>query len=125
MENFYIVDRYKTDSYNGCNQDRDLKCMTIYQNYKTNREVKMRQEQIEKFENIIKKEYSNISGIAVLKDGNCVYENYFNGCTKASRFHVYSVTKSIVSILLGIALDKGCLNSVEQKVLDFYPEYTI
>ena len=63
--------------------------------------------------------------MVVLKDGNTLYENYFNGCTANSRIHVYSVTKSIISILIGIAIDKGYIKSVNQKVLDFFPDYTV
>ena len=58
------------------------------------------------------------------KDGETVYERYFGGCTAESRLNVFSVTKSIVSILLGIALDRGCLRSIDQQVLEFFPEYT-
>ena len=85
----------------------------------------MKQEQIARLENIINKDYSNMAGMTILKDGKCVYENYYNGCTKASHIHIFSVTKSIISILFGIALDKGYIDSIEQKVLDFYPEYTV
>lgn len=35
------------------------------------------------------------------------------------------VTKSVVSLLLGTALDKGFLQSIDQPVLDFFPDYTI
>ncbi|MEI3065313.1 MAG: serine hydrolase [Oscillospiraceae bacterium] len=58
------------------------------------------------------------------EDGETVYERYFGGCTAESRLNVFSVTKSIVSILLGIALDRGCLGSIDQQVLEFFPEYT-
>lgn len=85
----------------------------------------MKQEQITRLENIINKDYSNMAGMTILKDGKSVYENYYNGHTKANRIHIFSVTKSIISILLGIALDKGCIDSIEQKVLEFYPEYTV
>ena len=85
----------------------------------------MRQEKIVKMEAAIAVDYNNIAGMVVLKDGKIVYENYFCGCTKESRIHVFSVTKSIVSILLGIALDKGYLDSIEREVLYFYPEYTV
>ena len=70
-------------------------------------------------------DYSNIAGMVVLKDGKTRYENYFNGCTADSRIHIYSVTKSIVSVLIGIALDKGYIKSVNQKVLYFFPDYTV
>lgn len=85
----------------------------------------MQKEQITKMENAIGKDYSNMAGMVIMKDGKAVYENYFNGCTEASRIHIYSVTKSILSILFGIAMDKGCIKSVNQKVLEFYPEYSI
>lgn len=85
----------------------------------------MKQEQIARLENIIHKDYSNMAGMAVFQNGKSVYENYYNGYTKDSRVHIFSVTKSIISILLGIALDKGYIDSIEQKVLQFYPEYTV
>lgn len=77
------------------------------------------------FENLIEKKYGNIAGIAVLREGRTVYENYYSGCTASSRIHVYSVTKSIVSILVGIAVDQGLIRSIDQKVLDFFPDYEV
>lgn len=85
----------------------------------------MKQEKIEKLENAISKDYSNIVGMVVMKNGKSVYEKYFNGCSADSRIHVFSVTKSILSILFGIAFDKGYIKSLDQKVLEFFPEYTV
>lgn len=85
----------------------------------------MNQEKIAEMERIIGTDYTNMAGMVIRKDGEAVYENYFHGCTQASRIHVSSVTKSILSILFGIALDKGYIGSVSQKVLDFYPEYMV
>lgn len=85
----------------------------------------MDQEKVKELEKIVSSKYSNIAGIVVLKNGKMQYENYFNGCTAASRIHVYSVAKSIISILIGIAVDKGYIKSIDQKVLDFFPDYTI
>ncbi len=85
----------------------------------------MDQAKIREMEKAIVRDYSNTAGIVVMKDGKLVYENYFSGCTQASRIHVFSVTKSIVSVLFGIALDKGLLDSIDRKVLDFYPDYTV
>lgn len=78
-----------------------------------------------KMEKIINSSYSNIGGIIALKNGKTLYENYFNNCTAASTFHVFSVTKSIISILIGIATDKGYIKSINQKVLDFFPDYEV
>lgn len=85
----------------------------------------MNQEKVRALEEKIKKDYSNVAGIVVLKEGKTLYENYFQGCTADSRIHVYSVTKSILSILIGIAIDKGDIKSVDQKVLEFFPDYTV
>ncbi|SDF40182.1 CubicO group peptidase, beta-lactamase class C family [Fontibacillus panacisegetis] len=85
----------------------------------------MNQEIVTELEKKINKDYSNIAGMVVLKDGKTRYENYFNECTAASRIHVYSVTKSMISILIGIAMDKGYIKSINQKVLDFFPDYIV
>jgi len=85
----------------------------------------MNQEKMIELEKTINNYYGNIAGIIVLKNGKTLYENYFNECTSASRIHVYSVSKSIISILIGIAMDKGYIKSINQKVLDFFPDYTV
>lgn len=78
-----------------------------------------------RMEKIINTSYKNIGGIIVNKSGKTVYENYYNGGTSETTFHVFSVTKSIISILIGIAIDKGYIQDMNQKVLDFFPEYTV
>ena len=78
-----------------------------------------------KMEKIINSSYNNIGGIVVRKKGKTVYEKYYNECTADSTFHVYSVTKSIISILIGIAIEKGYIKSIDQKVLDFFLDYPV
>lgn len=85
----------------------------------------MNQEKISELEKTIAAEYGNIGGMIVMKNGRTLYEHYFNGCTANSTLHVYSVTKSILSLLFGIAIDKGYLEGVHQKVLTFFPEYAV
>ncbi|WP_379140912.1 serine hydrolase domain-containing protein [Paenibacillus sp. sgz500992] len=72
---------------------------------------------------IIKSEYSNINGIVVVRNGYMAYENYYNGYGPEDTHHVASVTKSVISALVGIAIDAGYIRNVDQKVLDFFPEY--
>ena len=85
----------------------------------------MDQKRIRELEHTINTDYGNTTGVVVLKEGKLVYEKYFNRCTRESQVHVFSVTKSIISILIGIAVDKGYIQSIDQKVLDFFPEYTV
>ena len=78
-----------------------------------------------KLEQIIREKYGNTGAIIVQKNGVSVYEYYENECTKNSPFHVFSVTKSILSILIGIAIDKGYIKSIHQPILDFFPDYIV
>ncbi|WP_331654424.1 serine hydrolase domain-containing protein [Aminipila sp.] len=76
-------------------------------------------------EKVFKEKCKNTGAVIVQKNGVRVYEYYQNECTEHSPFHVFSVTKSILSILLGIAIDKGYIKSIDQPILDFFPDYTI
>ncbi|MFB6586890.1 serine hydrolase domain-containing protein [Bacillus thuringiensis] len=79
----------------------------------------------EKIDCIIKEEYENINGMLVVQKGNVVFENYYNGYSPDNAFHVASVTKTIISALIGICIDKGYIKSVDQKVIEFFPEYNV
>jgi len=80
---------------------------------------------ISDFETMITLEYSNIAGIVVFREGQKIYERYFDGYTSGDPLHIASVTKSIISTLIGIAIDKGYIKSINQKVLDFFPPYVV
>lgn len=85
----------------------------------------MNQEKRKELEKIIKSDYGNITGIIVRENGEKGYENYWNGYAADHAVHVYSVTKSVFSALIGIAIDQGRIRSVDQRVLDFFPDYTV
>ena len=67
--------------------------------------------------------YKNLKGIVVVRKKHIVFERYYQGCTSQEAQNVASVTKSVISALVGIAIDQGYLESAEQSVLDFFPEY--
>lgn len=62
-------------------------------------------------------------GLLVVKDGFLVAEDYFNGGSVDQKALLQSAAKSITSALVGVALDQGCLSSVDQKMMDFFPDY--
>ncbi|MBN2322104.1 MAG: serine hydrolase [Spirochaetes bacterium] len=64
----------------------------------------------------------NLYGLLVVKNGYLVAEGYFNEGSIEQKARLQSVTKSFTSALVGIALDQGCLSSVDQKMTDFFPE---
>ncbi|MBN2695808.1 serine hydrolase [bacterium] len=68
--------------------------------------------------------YRYVNAILILKDGNNVFERY-NGFEESYRFNIASVTKSFLSALIGVAIDKGFIKSVEEKVVDYFPEFKI
>ncbi len=61
----------------------------------------------EKLDLIIKEEYKNINGMLVVQRGNVVFENYYNDHGPDDAFHIASVTKTIISALIGLCVDKG------------------
>lgn len=70
----------------------------------------------------IKSEYSNINGIVVVRNGYIAYERYSHQYGPDDTHHIASVTKSIMSALIGIAIHAGYIKSVDQNVLDFFPD---
>ena len=62
-------------------------------------------------------------GIAIIRKGYIVGEGYFNDFTIQSRHESFSVAKSFSSALIGIAIDKGLIKDVDERVSDFYPEW--
>lgn len=85
----------------------------------------MRQYQWKSLDNLIRKEYHNMTGIVIAQGERCLYEQYYQGYRREDNVHVASVTKSILSMLIGIAIDQGAIIDVRQKVLDFFPEYVV
>ncbi|SHI65772.1 serine hydrolase domain-containing protein [Lutispora thermophila] len=65
----------------------------------------------------------NICEITVIKNGEIVLEDYWNGYEPGDTLNVMSVTKSVVALLVGIAIDQGLIKNVDQKVLDFFTDY--
>ena len=67
----------------------------------------------------------NIRQIVAYKDNVLEIEENYAGFTTSCTMNVMSVTKSITSLLIGIAIDKGQIKSVDDKVLDYFPDYKV
>ncbi|MFC2135411.1 serine hydrolase domain-containing protein [Bacteroidota bacterium] len=57
--------------------------------------------------------------LLVERNGVLVQEEYLNGYTAERFYDLRSVTKSIISILIGIAIDQGSINSVDETIEDY------
>jgi len=77
----------------------------------------------------------NIHSILLIKDNKLVFEEYFSGekfklgkytgeygFDRNDLHTLCSATKSFTSALLGIAIDKGYIKSIDETVFDFFPE---
>jgi CubicO group peptidase (beta-lactamase class C family) len=85
----------------------------------------LNQEKIKLIAWAVESDYCNIGGICVLKNNESVYENYFNGYRAEDFLHVTSVTKSVFSALVGIAIDRGFIKNIDQKIKAFFPDYKV
>jgi CubicO group peptidase (beta-lactamase class C family) len=67
--------------------------------------------------------YGNIHSLLVIENNELVVEQYYNGWEKEILHFIASNTKSFNSILIGIAIEQGKIKDVNQRILDFFPEF--
>ncbi len=65
---------------------------------------------------------SKTTAFLVVKDDQILYENYFDGYTKATDHPSFSVSKSFISALIGIAIEEGHISSLDDPIRDYLPE---
>lgn len=71
-------------------------------------------------EQFLERTYTN--ALLVIKDGRIVTEIYRNHTNDATRFIGWSMTKSIVSLLIGCAVQEGRIKSIDEPVARYLPE---
>jgi CubicO group peptidase (beta-lactamase class C family) len=59
----------------------------------------------------------------VIKNDSVLHESYFNNYNQNSLSNSFSAAKSIISLLVGIALDEGSIKSLDEPVYNYFPEY--
>lgn len=58
----------------------------------------------------------------VIQDDAIIYEQYFNGASRDSIVTSFSIAKSFVSTLIGLAIEDGYINSVDDPITAYLPE---
>lgn len=80
----------------------------------------MMQRNKEELHSFIAEQQPNICQIAAYKDGTEIYSDEWNHYKKDDACHVMSATKSIVALLVGIAIDQNLIENVNQPILSFF-----
>jgi len=70
------------------------------------------------------KSYS-IDSITIIRNGYMVADVYFDPFSKGQKHIIHSCTKSIMSALIGIAIDKGYIKNVDQPIVDIFTDREI
>ena len=74
-------------------------------------------------QDICEGKYGNVHSLLVIENNDLVIEQYYNDWKK-ERLHILaSNTKSFNSLLIGVAIEQGYIESVDQRMLEFFPEY--
>jgi len=68
-------------------------------------------------------QHGMVHSLLVVRSGELVVEEYFNGSHAEDVHTLQSVSKSVASALVGIAIDQGVLGSVQDRVLDYFPAW--
>ncbi len=70
----------------------------------------------------IDQEGLDLHSLLVIRHGAIVSETYYQTYHQDMPHELYSVTKSFISTLIGIAIDQGAIDGVEHLVLDYFPD---
>lgn len=73
----------------------------------------------------IEKKQPNICQISVLQNGQEIWVEAWNGYEKTDCTHIASATKSVFSLLIGIAIDNGLIGGVDDTVMSYFPDYRV
>ena len=80
---------------------------------------------LETLNTLVRDTQPNICQISVLRNGAEIYAHEWNGYARTDCAHVMSVTKSVMALLVGIAIDQGRIASPDDKVLAYFPDYPV
>ena len=89
----------------------------------TPEEQGMNSTELVKMLDYVRNEKINVNSIVIVRNGKTVLDAHFYPNRKEYIHDVASVTKTITSAIVGIAIDKGFIKNENQKVSEFFPEF--
>ena len=85
----------------------------------------------------LKETEANVHAVVIVRHGKLVFEQYFRGYDEpwgldagqhdfdaTTRHDMRSASKSVVSLLVGIAIDRKLIKSIDEPVVKFFPDYS-
>jgi CubicO group peptidase (beta-lactamase class C family) len=70
------------------------------------------------------KQHKGIFALLVARHGKLVFEHYYQGYQWRGGFEMYSITKSVTSALVGIAIHDKRFKNIDQRIAEFFPSWT-
>jgi CubicO group peptidase (beta-lactamase class C family) len=87
-------------------------------------EYQFNQEKIPELINKIEAgDFGKIHSLIIIQNDAVINERYFDGWHRHKLHELFSVTKSVTSALIGIAIEQGFIEGVDLKLIDLFPEY--
>lgn len=74
-------------------------------------------------QSILAGDFAPPDALLIARNGRLVYEQYWNGFGPGRRHDLRSATKSITSLLMGVAVEQQLIPSTEATVLSFFPQH--
>ncbi|MDO3627955.1 serine hydrolase [Mucilaginibacter sp. BT774] len=68
------------------------------------------------------KNNKQLYAVVVSQNDKVAFSQYFNGKSDTTLYNNQSLTKSVMSLLIGIAIDKGYISSVDEKIVKYFPQ---
>lgn len=68
-------------------------------------------------------EIGTVQSLMIQKNGDLLFEEFRNGVSRTTPTNIKSASKSILSLLVGIAIDEGYIDGVDQEIAPFFAEY--
>ncbi|NGQ95780.1 serine hydrolase [Brevibacillus sp. SYP-B805] len=86
----------------------------------------MKSEKLVELFRFMKEKKPSSDGLLIIRNGYIVAETYGNGYSKFRKHHLFSVTKSIMGAVWGIAMRDGIVSSsLDERVVSYFPELKI
>jgi len=68
--------------------------------------------------------FGRVNSLIIIKDDHLVFENYYTGINRSTPQDISGISFAIASSALGLAIEDGLINSLDDEVRDYLPAYS-